>query len=93
MNKPLKHNNGAEFELLKQMTTYTKTALTYLAGTTIHAGRVMLEEQTRIHLLFISTLNTARKRKKLCIMHLYLVHPFCLTADEEMTIRLPRGLP
>ncbi|HKR06245.1 MAG TPA: hypothetical protein VJY62_16535 [Bacteroidia bacterium] len=75
------------------MTTYTKIAITNLAWVNRNAGYALLEEQTRIHQLFISTLNTARKRKKPCIMHLYLVHPFCLSADEDMTIRFPRGLP
>ena len=75
------------------MTSYTKAATTNLAGINAHAGQAMLEEQTRIHLLFIRSVNTARKRKKKRIMHLYLVHPFCLSADEDMTIRLPRGLP
>jgi hypothetical protein len=75
------------------MTSYTKAAITNLAGVNHNAGRAMLAEQTRIHHLFISALNTVRKRKKKCIMPLYLVHIFCLSADEDMTIRLPRGLP
>ncbi|HKR03608.1 MAG TPA: hypothetical protein VJY62_03155 [Bacteroidia bacterium] len=75
------------------MRSYIKSTITNLAGINSNAGYMMLEEQTRIHQLFISTLNTARKRKKPRIMHLYLVHPFCLSADEDMSIRLPRGLP
>jgi hypothetical protein len=82
-----------ELSYSKQMTTYTKAAITSLAGVSPNAGCVMLEDQTRIHQLFIACLNTARKSKKQRIMPLYLVHHFCPSADEEMSIRLPRGLP